>query len=351
MLKDGVFTGKHGKNHIQGMVVDEEHGAIYYSFTTMLVKTDLEGKLLGSVKGLVGHLGCIARNPADGKIYGSLEYKHDSIGKGILRSLGGGDFSDGFYIAVFDPEQITRPEMSAQEDGVMRAVYLPEVMADYTGFGKTADGRLAAHRYGCSGIDGLTFAPLPGSADRTQYLYVAYGVYGDPAREDNDHQVLLCCDAAQLSSFARVLRQEDMHRSGPAAPFAKYFVYTGNTEYGVQNLEYDPFTGWMFMAVYAGKKPQFPNYDIFAVDMAKAPAVLPLTGLEETGFALTPVGAAAPERRELSGWRLHCGPYGMASNADGSFYMAEPAVVDGEQAAYVYRYAFDPRSGFRRFCE
>ena len=76
-------SGKQGKNHVQGLAVDEKNGYIYYSFTTLLVKTDFKGRIVGSVTGLVGHLGCIAFNPADGKIYGSLEYKHDAIGQRI----------------------------------------------------------------------------------------------------------------------------------------------------------------------------------------------------------------------------------------------------------------------------
>ena len=52
---------------------------------------------------LAGHLGCIAFNEADGCVYGSLEYKNDAIGAGILRSVGkDGANTDGFYIA--EPE-------------------------------------------------------------------------------------------------------------------------------------------------------------------------------------------------------------------------------------------------------
>jgi hypothetical protein len=46
-----------------------------------------------------------------------------------------------------------------------------------------------------------------------------------------------------------------MHKSGPDAPEAKYFVYTGNTTFGVQNLEYDAYTGDFLAAVYNGRKP------------------------------------------------------------------------------------------------
>lgn len=60
-----------------------------------------------------------------------------------------------------------------------------------------------------------------------------------------------------------------MHRQGPKAPDSKYFVYTGNTTYGIQNLEYNPCTGYMFAAVYQGKKPGFPNYPMYVIDMQK----------------------------------------------------------------------------------
>ena len=67
-----IFTEAHGNCHIQGIAVDEKKGFIYYSFTTMLIKAKLDGTIVGSVKGLTGHLGCIDFNEADGKVYGSL---------------------------------------------------------------------------------------------------------------------------------------------------------------------------------------------------------------------------------------------------------------------------------------
>ena len=68
--------------------MDRENGFIYYSFTTELVKTDLQGNLIGSVTGLLGHLGCIDFCDRDGRLYGSLEYKRDAIGQDILERLG-----------------------------------------------------------------------------------------------------------------------------------------------------------------------------------------------------------------------------------------------------------------------
>ena len=98
----GINTG-----HIQGIAIDKKREYIYYSFTTCLIKTDLYGNIIGSVKGLAGHLGCIAYNYDDGRVYGSLEFKHDKIGAGILKSLGNLiDVKDGFYVAIFDVEKM-----------------------------------------------------------------------------------------------------------------------------------------------------------------------------------------------------------------------------------------------------
>ena len=100
----------------------------------MLAKTDLLGNLIGYAGGLVGHLGCIDINPEDGKVYGSLELKNDAIGQGIFKTLGkeGAPAEDAFYVAIFDVDKITRPAMDAEKDGIMTAVWLPDVVEDTT---------------------------------------------------------------------------------------------------------------------------------------------------------------------------------------------------------------------------
>ena len=346
-IKNGTFTGKHGRNHIQGMAVDEKNGWIYYSFTTLLVKTDFDGNLLGSVTGLVGHLGCISIDKTTGEVYGSLEYKHDAIGRGILRSLGSDSaFEDGFYLVRFYGAGIVRPGMDAEKDGLMTAMFLPDVLADYRGKGEPSGGAAPDHRYGCSGVDGVCLAPPPGGGEGED-IYIAYGIYGDTARRDNDHQVLLRCARAAFDRYARPLRQSDMHRSGPEA-LPRYFVYTGNTTYGVQNLEYDPFTKCVFMAVYRGNKPGFPNRDIYAADWTRPAQNVPLRGLRGTGRSLTLLGADGPESDAVSGWELPYGQYGLYSRGDGRFYITEPAETDGEESAYVYTYRFDEKTGFTK---
>lgn len=53
----------------------------------------------------------------------------------------------------------------------MTAVYVKEAVDDY--FAETVNGgRTVAHRFGCSGIDGVTFAPRFGSGEEGDWLYV-----------------------------------------------------------------------------------------------------------------------------------------------------------------------------------
>lgn len=328
-----VFTDQSG-SHLQGIAIDKARKYLYCSFTTCLIKYDMAGNVVGSVKGLAGHLGCIAYNCADGKVYGSLEFKSDSIGKGILKNLGyTGELKDGFYIVSFDVDKIDRMDMDAEKDGVMQSVFLNEVYADYSAPG---------HRYGCSGIDGVTFAPAIGAQDGPEYLYVAYGVYSDTERTDNDYQVILQYDISRWDQYAQPLNQLDMHRCGPSQPNGKYFVYTGNTRYGIQNLEYDRFSGAMVAAVYKGQKEQFPNYPMFFIDCTKAPQTEALKGMNEEGpvIALTDFGSGICSS-EIYGSGFPHGATGMASLGDGYFYISERYDRDGGYGGHLNLYKLD----------
>ena len=95
-----IFSGYFHGGHCQGIAVDTARKFIYYSFTTELVKTDLNGRLIGSVTGLLGHLGCIDFCDADGRVYGSLEYKNDAIGKGIPKTEAPGNVEETANDAV-----------------------------------------------------------------------------------------------------------------------------------------------------------------------------------------------------------------------------------------------------------
>ena len=312
-LPESVCPGSFDAGHVQGIALDREGGYMYFSFTTLFVKCDLEGNVVGSVRGLLGHLGCLAFNPADGRVYGSLEYKNDAIGKGILAREGVSDLQleEGFYIAIFDCDRIDREDMDAQADGVMTTVYLPEVYADYSGFGTDTLGLERPHRYGCSGIDGVSFGPAfcSSEAPDERLLTVAYGIYGELDRSDNDSQVLLQYDISDWAQYEQPLVQGALHHSGPEQPSGKYFVATGNTTWGVQNLEYDSFSGLWYMAVYKGKKPQYPNWSHFKV------------------------------ARDLSfeGFDYEYGSTGLISLGDGSFYVSQPSSSEEGQSTTVVR--------------
>ena len=316
-----LFGGEWSGGHVQGICIDTERRYIYYSFTTVLVKTDLEGKLIGTVEGLTGHLGCIAFNGGDGCVWGSIEYKHDAIGRGIMQNTGTviAD-EDAFYIAIFDVEKIDRVGMDAEADGVMTAVYLPDVVDDFNAEGK--DGR--AHRYACSGIDGTTFAPRMGASAVSPYrLYVAYGVYGETDRDDNDNQVILEYDWRKLRKLALPLCQSSPHHSG-ARYENRYFVYTGNTNWGVQNLEYDPFLDCLLMSVYRGKKAGLRNPPMFIVDRTVAPKRSKLVGLDgEEGEVLTlaPLGVV-DEATGAYGCDFPKGQTGLFSLGGGYYYVS-----------------------------
>lgn len=325
--------------HVQGIAVDKERKYMYLSFTTSFVKMDMQGNVIGSVKGLAGHLGCIAYNEEDGRVYGSLEYKHDAIGKTILEKFSDiKDVEDGFYIAIFDVDKIDRPDMDA--DGVMTAVYLKEVVGDFK-----ADG----HRYGCSGIDGTTIAPAIGKTDGEKFLYVAYGIYSDLARNDNDNQVILCYPVKELCSYEEPLNQLSMHKSGPEKPLHKYFVYTGNTTWGIQNLEYDAHLGRFIAAVYRGKKENFPNFPMYMIDHNVSATEETVRGLDRGGEVLyLAKDGIYDEKSGVYGYDFPLGATGMISLGDGYYYFSKDWTdkENNKAGTKISLYRYDKENGF-----
>lgn len=330
-LPRSIFTGEWDAGHIQGIAVDTERKYIYYSYTTVLVKADLEGNVIGTVSGLTGHLGCLAFNGGDNCVWGSIEYKHDSIGKGIMARTGIQlAEEDAFYVAIFDVEKIDRIGMDAEKDGIMTAVYLPDVCEDFDGEGEQG----APHRYACSGIDGVTFSPRPGERQVSPYmLYVAYGIYNDVNRDDNDHQVILEYDWRKLKTFAKPLTQGQPHHSGDRCE-NKLFFYTGNTNWGVQNLEYDTYLDAWIVAVYLGRKEKFRNPPIFIVDRKIAPEMGELKGLcGREGLLLTgaPIGVVDPATG-VYGCDFNHGTTGLISLGGGYYYFSfEKKIIRDEK--------------------
>lgn len=344
-LPHTIYSGPQGDNHVQGIAYDRERNCVYMSFTTSFIKLDMQGRLVGSVVGLTGHLGCMALNPDDGCVYASLEYKHDVIGKGLQKGIDPDmiDQTNGFYVAIFDPDRITRPLMPASE--VMKTVFLEEPTRDFED-SVCINGTMVPHRFGCSGIDGLALAPAWGKRKGRNRVYVAYGIYGDLTRSDNDYQVILCYDIRKWKKYAQPLSQQHLHHSGPKKPDEKYFLHTGNTEWGIQNLAYDPSSGHMLAAVYPGKKKQWPGYSLFAIDGSQKPRMQRLEGLQEPTkgkvLQLLPSGLHDPSTGTW-GWNLQYGSTGICALGNGYFYVSHNArdKQTGKQCATLHLYHWD----------
>ena len=329
-----INGGAWDTSHVQGIAIDTERQYMYFSFTQLLVKTDLQGNILGTVTGLTGHLGDLDFNDIDGRVYGSLEYKSQNA----------------FYLAIFDVDKITRMNMNAEKDGIMTAVYLPDVVEDFTAL---VGEKKTQYRYGCSGIDGVAFGPTFGKdASEPFSLMIAYGIFSDTSRTDNDYQVILEYDWHDLAPYEKPLNQKNPHREGLAAK-ARYFAYTGNTNYGVQNLEYDAASGNWLMAVYTGKKTTFPNLPLYIVDGSIAPVEGEIIGqpTPETGLLLTLAkGALTHKPSGVTGWSFAYGNTGLIALDDGYFYVSHNSKKDGKQTcdAYLYKWTGKGQTGFEQ---
>lgn len=338
-LPKEIFSGWWKEGHVQGIALDKEKGHMYFSFTTMLLKTDLEGNPLGSVRRLAGHLGCITFDPDRRRVYGSLELKHDVIGRDIIDRTGWDpNGEDNFYLVSFECDRICRMDMDAEADGIMRAVWLKEVVQDYR---ETDPVSGKPHVYGCSGIDGTEYGPAFDSFEPGKIM-VAYGIYSQPERQDNDHQVILQWDVSVIDRYGKPLCQEQPHHSGPASCEAQYFVYTGNTRYGVQNLSYDPASRLWLMAVYRGEKPEFGNFPMFAVDQTVRPQMAELNGRGGQGSCLTLASVGSQDAMGVWGMDFPHGSTGLCPIGDGTVYVSLH-MADREKKAFasrVVRYAF-----------
>lgn len=343
-IPNKMYSGIWNHNHVQGIAIDSKRGYVYYSFTTVLVKTDLEGTPIGTVIDLAGHLGCITYDAEKNLIYGSLELKHDVIGAGIIKQTGWDPSSeDSFYLVCFDCDAIDRIDMSAERDNVMKAVYLNEPINDYKAVDEVSGKK---HRYGCSGIDGTGLGKVYGYDGKK--ILVAYGVYGDNDRDDNDYQVILQYDPDIVEKYGKQLNQAEPHHSGPESCERRYFFYTGNTTFGVQNLEYDEFSNLWYLAVYAGKKAKFENFNMFYFDPSCAPQYKELIGREgEKGLVLASAKLGEKGKQDgIYGSYFAYGSTGMFSMGDQSFYFSQNG--RGEEGFFttLVKYDYSPYSKY-----
>ena len=284
---------------------------MYCSFTSAFFKTDLQGNIVGSVTGINGHLGAMTYDEKTKTVYASLEIKDDEIGNGIADALGAARYEKAasrFYVAEIDVTKMDRLDVPFEEAMTLHAI--DEVAEDYLDTVEVNGVRLE-HKYGCSGMDGVAIAPGFGSDSKEKFLYVAYGIYDDTTRVDNDYNILLCFAMDDLSK-----------------PLHKYFVKTGNTRYGVQNMTYDAHSERLYLAVYKGSKSQYPNYSLFALDINQKPFTGKLEGVpyEENEVEQLSVTEAS---------HFPWGSTGLYSFGDGRWYVSKKGKKDGIQFSDV----------------
>ena len=306
-----------GNHHVQGIAYDPDASRMYFSFTDRFLVSDLQGRVLGSLEHIQGHLGAMVFDKDSRKVFASLECKDDVIGKGLS------DFAKGrsmFYIAIIDVDKVTSVGMDSEDNDAFKIVCVKEATKDYHLKGFGPDGQEYEHFYGCSGIDGVTIAPKLGRKGGKEYLYVAYGIYGDTSRSDNDSQVLLRYDLRELEKYSGKVRFGEFYAEGPSKPLDKYFVYTGNTNWGVQNMTYDKESGKMFLFVYKGSKEQFTNYDVFSFNVANRPARKGLIGVHYDRSRHKVIGSW---ENPVTGTFFKYGSTGVSPLGDGRFYFSQ----------------------------
>lgn len=320
--------------HCQGIAIDRKNGYVYYSYTTILVKCDFESNIIGTVTGFTGHLGDIAFNEKDGKLY--CGYYSDK--------------KKGLYTVIFNVDKITKKNMKATDKNIVRTVHIEEAWKDC----KTDlnnDGKITAadHRFGCTGIDGVEFGPSFSDSSKKNLLTIAYCISDDTKRKDNDYQVLLQYDVTDWwKTYAKPYTGKD-HRSGPEKCGGKYFVYTGNTTYGVQTISYfDEMNIWLLNCYY-GTKTGYENFSIFAVDGDVKPQIQLIKGQPEPtlGYVLSLYQDGEYDKKhDVYGWHFVGGQKGMAYVGDGLFYIVKPYQSwFGTKTAICYLYIWDPENG------
>ena len=263
-IDGGAWPISEGCGHLQSFCCDDELNYMYFTFTDRLIKVDMRtNEVVGTMTGLRAgsissgaHLGCLTYK--DGWIYGTLEYKVE----------------ERWYIAAIDADKIVG-DVNFADPGVMYAIHVPDVDDDFRDNLNAGEHVNAAssmgHRYGLGGIDGLTFGTLPGAGmDSKEYLLLSYAPYGNSTRYDNNNQIINVYDPDKLDDYLLPFTEDRDEPDGLRCE-QQLFMFTGNQEWGVQNLEYDKDTGDLWMMCYGRPSGSaFPSGTMYLVDGSAA---------------------------------------------------------------------------------
>lgn len=271
----------HQNQHMQGFTSDDKY--MYWSFTDTVVKTTLEGTVkrcvpvTGGKYG--GHLGDIDYH--EGKLYASF----------MGNCLPGHAWNDwtSFMIYVYDAETLELEK---------------RINLDICDLYKAQNGTPEDTR-GFQGIDGVAFGKIPGTNEWR--LFVACALDTDERWEDN---IIL------------QFTPDGVYET-------EYRIKTGNTVFGIQNLDYDKTTGEFWFSTYGGSQPYQPKETLYKTDIN-------LTKAEERYCFSSAYGFEC-----LGNGKYHCAlQWGKNKNQCGGAYECEKSFfenkkTEAEITAYV----------------
>lgn len=248
----------HQNWHLQGFTSDPERKYLYWSFTDSVVKTTFASTMIAQVHVSGGHLGDIDYH--NGKLYASF------LGEPMPGHVW--DDWSSFKIYVFDAETLQ----------LERIIPLPICDQLKAQAGKPGD------EYGFNAIDGVTFGA---DLDGNEKMFAACALRDG---EQYRHQILL-----QLSLNGEY---ERMH-----------LIETGNTVFGIQNLDYDATTGEFWFSTYSASKPYQPQETLYCI---------------------------APDLKTVRESFCYSSPYGFECQGNGQYLASLQAGKNANRSGYAY---------------
>ncbi len=257
---------------MQGFTTDGEY--IYWSFTDSVVKTNLNNTVIAQVHVNGGHLGDIDYH--GGKLYSS--YMTDAPAGAPW------DGWEHFFIYVYDAETLA----------LEKKIELPAC----------AKMKKAQHENaGFLGIDGVVVKNGKGGEPE---LWVAGGTVID---DKYDRQMIF-----RFSFDGELLETK--------------YIKTGNTTFGIQNLEYEEDTGCFWFSTYGSRYIKDRPMYLFCVDLENEKIIAAYDAITPYGFHACGGG------KYLVGF--HCGRNG---NCSGHLY---PVTLDEIKENRIYKFKSIP---------
>lgn len=203
----------HQYAHMQGF--SSGNGHMYWSFTTGLTKTTLGGIMKAQVEVHGGHLGDCDYH--DGKIYASY----------LGNALPDHPWNDwtSFKLYVFDAEDLR----------VLDIINL-DICDEYKRIASTPEDTR-----GFQAVDGVAIAP-------------------DPVTGEN--KIFIAC---ALNNGEKFSNQIILQHSMDGKYETEYHIPTGNTVFGIQNLDYDAENKEFWFTTYGGSEPYQAKETLFCV--------------------------------------------------------------------------------------